>query len=291
MRCRCGKTAVFQSKTYRIALCEDCYPKFYVNLVKRSINRHSILKKSERVLVCVSGGKDSTSMTYVLKELGYELSLLFIDLGIKDYSAKAKKVFDEISDTFDLSSNLIRAGDFGLSLDDIRMKKVCSACGTIKRYLMNKFARENGFDVLATGHTCDDIIIFFFKNVLSGNVEYITKLRPRLEGFNGLVTKVKPIFERSEQENLVLVNTLGLPFLEDRCPYKPNDTWRDLLQVLETEKPSFKQNFVRAIIRLADRIDVGCWDVRHCKICGEISNAEVCSFCRLIEKYSQTKKM
>ncbi len=287
MRCRCGKRAIFNSKVYRVSLCENCYSKFYVNLVKKSIKKYGILKKSEKILACISGGKDSVSMVYTLKELGYNLNLFFIDLGIKNQSVKGKKVFEESSEIFDLSSSLIKLKDFGLTVDDFRMKKICSACGTAKRYLMNKFASENGFDIISTGHTCDDILLFFFKNILSGNLKYITKLRPRVDGFNGLVTKVKPIFERIEEENLILVKTLNLPFLIERCPYKPRDIWRDLLQTIEKEKPGFKQNFVRGVVKLASNLDIERWDLKYCKLCGEVSSVDVCSFCRLVERYSR----
>ncbi len=287
MRCSCGKRAIFNSKGYRISLCEGCYPKFYVRLVKRSVKKHKIVKKSEKILACVSGGKDSVSMVYALKELGFNLSLLFIDLGIKNHSAKARKVLEEISEVFDLDLNLIKLKDFGFTVDEFRIRKVCSACGASKRYLMNKFANDNAFDVVSTGHTCDDLLLFFFKNVLSGNWEYVTKLKPRVDGFDGFVTKAKPIFERVEEENLTLVRALNLPFLIEKCPHKPKDVWKDLFEVIEKEKPGFKQNFIRGVIKLANNLSVDHWVFKQCKSCGGISNTGICSFCRLVERYSQ----
>jgi len=93
MKCkRCGKKAIAHLRAYGIALCEECYPEFYIRLVKRSIKRHGILKESERVLAAVSGGKDSSAMAAVLKELGYDIELLYIDLGIGEYSKESERV-------------------------------------------------------------------------------------------------------------------------------------------------------------------------------------------------------
>ncbi|MBO8181655.1 MAG: adenine nucleotide alpha hydrolase family protein [Archaeoglobus sp.] len=291
MKCRCGERASFWLKPYRIALCEDCYPQFYVNLVKKSIKRFNILKKSEKILACVSGGKDSISMVYALKELGYDLKAFFIDLGVKKYSKKAKSVFEEISGLLNLDSEVVSLEDYGLRIDDLTLKKICSACGTSKRHLINRFARENGFDVIATGHTCDDIVVFFFKNMLSGNLEYIPKLKPRLEGFDGLITRTKPIFERTEKENQILVEILNFPYLKESCPHKPDDKWKEFIQKMEDEKPGFEQTFLRGLLKLIDRlnskIEVDSSSLKRCRLCGEISNKEICYFCRLVEKYGK----
>ncbi|WP_457550497.1 ATP-binding protein [Archaeoglobus sp.] len=286
MKCRCGRKAVFHSKIYRITLCDKCYPKFYVNLVKRSIKRNGILKSSERILVCVSGGKDSSAMAYALKVLGYNIELFHIDLGIGNYSKESLNATEELAQTLNLDLNVVKLKDYEFTIDDVERKKVCSACGIVKRYLMNRFARENYFDVVVTAHTCEDIILFFIKNMLSGNVEYIAKLKPRIEGYDKLVTKAKPLFERTEKENATLVLTLNLLFTPLECPHAPRDVWKEIIYDIELKKPGFKQNFVKAIVKLAESVSTEEWEVKHCKICGEVSNSEVCSFCKLVRRYA-----
>ncbi len=281
MKCRCGKRAVFHSKVYRVTLCEDCYSKFYVNLVKRSVKRYGILKSSEKILACVSGGKDSTAMAYALKKLNYDFELFHVDLGIDNYSKESLKAVEELSQVLDVNLNVVRLSDYGFTIKDINRRKVCSACGIAKRYLMNRFARERGFDVVSTAHTSEDIILFFIKNVLSGNVEYVAKLRPRIEGHDRLVAKAKPLFERTEKENAVLVLSLNLPFTPVECPFAPQDVWKEIIYDIELRKRGFKQNFVRGIAKLSESVETKSWEFKHCKICGEVSNDEVCSFCKL----------
>ncbi len=284
MRCRCGKKAVFHSKVYRVTLCDECYPKFYLEIVKRSIKRYNILKKSEKILTCVSGGKDSCAMAYALKELNYDIELFHIDLGIGEYSRESFRSVEELSEVLDLNLNVLKLKDYGFTIEDVERRKVCSACGIAKRYLMNLFARENGFDVIATAHTSEDIVNFFIKNMLSGNIEYISKLRPRIESFDRFVAKAKPLFERTEKENATLVLTLNLPFTQIECPHAPQDVWKEIIYDVELKRRGFKQNFVRAIVKLAENLKLD-WKVKHCKICGEISNTDICSFCKLRSTY------
>lgn len=290
MRCRCGRKAVFHSKVYRVTLCEECYERFYVNLVSRSIKKYGIFKKSERILACVSGGKDSTAMAYALKMLGYNFELFHINLGIDNYSRESLKAVEDLSQELDVTLNVANLEDYGYTINDVSRKKVCSVCGIVKRYLMNKFARENGFDVVATAHTCEDIILFFIKNILSGNVEYVAKLKPRVEGFDKLVAKAKPLFERTEKENATLVLALNLPFTPLECPHAPQDVWKEIIYDIELKKRGFKQNFVRGIVRLAEAIKPEEWSVKYCRICGEISNDDVCSFCKIREAVTKGKQ-
>ncbi len=289
MRCsKCGRKAVANLRQYRIALCEECYPKFYLNLVGRSIKRYRILKKDERILACVSGGKDSSAMAYTLKALGYDLELFHIDLGIEGYSVKSKDVVEELAEELDVSLNVVELKDYGFTIDDVDVKKVCSVCGTTKRYLMNRFARERGFDVVATGPTAEDIILFFFKNVLGGGIEWIPKLIPRIEGTGGFVTKTRPLFERTEKENMLLVLTANVPFTAEECPHAPRDVWKEIIYDIEAKRRGFKQNFVRGLIKLAERVKVREeWKMGRCKVCGEPSSSEVCAFCRYVERFGR----
>ena len=289
MKCsKCKEKAITYLKPYRIALCKNCYPNFYLNLVNRSIKKYKIIRKNEKILACVSGGKDSSAMAFALKKLGYDIEILHIDLGIGEYSVKSRKVVEELAEEIDVPIHVVELSEYGFTIDDVDVKKVCSVCGTAKRYLMNRFARLNGFDVIVTGHTAEDLILFFFKNILSGGIEWIPKLIPRSEGFNGLIAKARPLFERSEKENMLFVLSLNVPFLMDECPHAPRDVWKEIIYDIEAKKPGFKQNFVRGLIKLAKSLKVEKeWEFRKCKICGETSSSEICAFCRYAEKFGK----
>ncbi|MBO8180130.1 MAG: adenine nucleotide alpha hydrolase family protein [Archaeoglobus sp.] len=288
MKCKkCGRKAVVNLKAYGISLCEKCYPEFYKNLVKRSIKRFGILNQDERVLVAVSGGKDSSAMAAVLKELGYDIELLYIDLGIGEYSKVSEKVVKDLSENLDAKLNVVRLRDYGFTVDDVarRMRrKTCSACGTAKRYIMNRFARENGFEVVATGHTAEDIVSFYIKNVAGGAKVWAEKLMPRNEPFDEkIVARAKPLFEMSEKENMLYVLIENIPYTPMECPHAPKPEWKEIVYEIERRKPGFVKNFVRGLVRPAEEFE----ETRYCKICGEVASGEICAFCRLKEKLTR----
>ncbi len=281
MKCKkCKNKAITYLKPYRIALCENCYVKFYESLVKRCIKRYGILKRDEKILVAVSGGKDSSAMAYVLKTLNYNIELFYIDLGIKNYSKASEKAVNELAEFIDANLNIVRLKDYGFTISDVEMSKVCSACGTSKRYLMNRFARENGFDIIATGHTAEDIVTFYIKNMASGSKIWAEKLMPRNEGFDKLVARAKPLYEISEKENMLYVLCKDIPFTFDECPFAPNPDWKEIVYEIERRKPGFVKNFVRGIVK-----EESPQKLMHCEICGEVSSTKICAFCRLRKRY------
>ena len=297
IKCRfCGKRAIEVLKQYKLSLCKDCYVKFYERQVERAIKKYKIVNSGEKVLACVSGGKDSSAMLAVMKSLSemidFTLEAMFIDLGIVEYSEKSLNMVEKLCKKLDVRLNVIKLSDYGISLDGIRKK--CSACGTAKRYLMNRFARENGFDCVATGHTSDDIVTFFFKNWLSGNFNWSVKFLPRTEGFDKMVTKIRPLYFLSERENVLYCISRNIPFLSENCPYAPpNDVWKEIIYDIERKKPGFKRYFVTNLIRyLTSRNqskNSNNKSYSYCKLCGEITTSDICAFCKLKHRCSSLK--
>jgi|Deesub1362A_J573_1020465.scaffolds.fasta_scaffold00318_7 uncharacterized protein (TIGR00269 family) len=290
-KCRkCRKRAVVSLKTYKISLCDTCFPPFFERLVERDVKKYKIIKEDERVLAAVSGGKDSVALLSTLKaissSLNFHIEALHIDLGIGEYSRKSTEICKKLCQELEIELNTVKLAEYGFTISDVSTKKVCSVCGNAKRYIFNRFARENGFDVIATGHNADDILANFFKNWLSGNRWWIEKQSPRTEGFDRVITRIRPLFLRTEKENAIYVLTRHLPFLADECPNAPQDRWKEIIYEIEAKIPGFKQNFVRNMFKEKKEVS----DFRYCSICGEVSTSEICQFCRNIMKYGKNRE-
>ena len=86
-RCKkCNKPAIYRVRYARLWLCPKHFVEFFERRVKKTIDDYKLIRGVKRVLVAVSGGKDSVAALYVLnkfKEIyGYELLGVTIDLGI-----------------------------------------------------------------------------------------------------------------------------------------------------------------------------------------------------------------
>ena len=83
MKCtRCRRTAVIKMPQHNLALCEECFPTWTQDQVISAIKRLKMFDKSDRILIAVSGGKDSLALWDILLERGYDAEGLHINLGI-----------------------------------------------------------------------------------------------------------------------------------------------------------------------------------------------------------------
>src|SRR5262245_52855542 len=93
MRCRrCRRPAAIEIRRHNAAFCKDCFPLVFREQVRRAIHRYEMFAPDDRILVAVSGGKDSLALWDVLLLEGYRASGLYLGLGIGDYSDRSGEV-------------------------------------------------------------------------------------------------------------------------------------------------------------------------------------------------------
>ena len=288
MKCRrCGSEPFerFRGRMY----CRECFAVKYEGAVESAIRRYRMVKDGERVLAAISGGKDSVAMLSALSKIRgrikLNLSALFIDLGIGNYSRKSGDVAEEVCERLNVELHVVRLSDYGFTIDDVS-GKTCSVCGNVKRYIMNRFARENGFDSVATGHCAEDILSNFLKNLHSGNTQWSEKQRPRLEGYDRMVARIRPLYEMSERENMLYVLLKHLPFVEDECPHSPSTVWKEIVYDIERRIPGFRLSVLRNLARERKEDSA---EYKYCRICGEITASDICQFCRNVARFSKAQ--
>src|SRR6185295_15058813 len=210
MRCRkCTTKAVIGLPRHNAGFCKPCFNEFVLDQVIRAIKEERMFGKDERVLVAVSGGKDSLALWDILLKLGYRVDALYVDLGIPVYSATSREKVQRFADTVAAAQGgalLIHEvqaeeGAGIRELADLVHRPTCSTCGTIKRYQFNRAAVQGDYDVMATGHNLDDEAARLLGNVLHWQEEYLDKQGPSLPAsVEGFARKVKPLYRLSERE-------------------------------------------------------------------------------------------
>jgi len=303
-KCRfCGREAEVFVRQANLPLCEEHFLAWFERRVERTIKRYKLILPGERVLVAVSGGKDSSALLCVLKVLsdrmGFEVAALTLDLGITAnfYSAASVKAASEVAKGLGVEHYVVSIKErYGFTLDEavgVDRRPPCSLCGLIKRYALTDVARELGFDALATGHTLDDMARFLLACYMSAALSELVRLTPISPSeLPGVPKRVKPFYESFEEHIKLYADLKGLPYLADGCPYAataPSDRLRTFLDQVEHESPGTKHAMVRGYVKhirpalaayLADKLP----PARPCSLCGMPSSGQVCAFCRLREK-------
>lgn len=255
MKCKvCGKVAAVALKSCNAGFCAECYLRFFRRQVERGIATCKLFGPEDKILVAISGGKDSLSLLLELCELGYQAHGLFIDLAIPGSSEIARERVVAFCSKQGLTLHVADLARDGLAIPLVKKhlrRPVCSACGQIKRYYFNKIALEKGYDVLATGHNLDDETGRLFSNVLRWDEAYLSTQGPLLEARPGFCRKVKPLWRLTEFEIGNYAFLRGIEHHWHGCPYSAGasfTTLKSLLGRLERAMPGRKLDFYQGFL-------------------------------------------
>jgi len=275
--------------------CSPCFINFFEKKVKRTVLKYKMIDFNDKVSVAISGGKDSASLLVALKKIFPKIHLigLHINLGIPNYSDECEKLARELAKNLDIELIVIDAKkEYNISTIDFKStrfkNKLCSPCGVIKRYLLNKASLEHGVNKLATGHNLDDLVEFLFKHYIHGDVEEIIRIKPvSPSNHPKLITKIKPLCEITEFETIFYAELSNLPYRTKSCPLsKPlrRINREKFFNQLSNYIPNFKHLFFKSHIkrilpRLKSSYDKT--EFNECSICKMPSLSSICSFCKL----------
>lgn len=293
MKCRvCRGPAVLDVRRHNAAFCREHFLAHCTEQVRRAIAEHDMLGPGERVLVAVSGGKDSLALWDVLDRLGYDADGLYLGLGIGSYSDASGRYARRFAADRSLKLHEIDlAADYGYTVPEaaaVTRRPPCGACGLSKRHLFNQIALERGYDVVATGHNLDDEAAVLLGNVLRWEVDYLGRQRPVLPAKPGFPRKVKPLVRLAERETAAYCVLTGIDYIVEECPMAAGNRhlgYKAVLNDLEQQSPGSKAAFLHGFTdRVVDRFaadDQAAADLVSCRSCGAPTTSEMCAFCRL----------
>jgi len=304
MRCRkCRQKAVINMRQHKLALCKEHYLAWIPEQTERFIQKYRMFGRDDRVLVAVSGGKDSLALWDVLHRLGYQADGLYIALGIDGdigYSAESQRLCEAFAAQHGLTLHVVDLrAEYGETIPDMAQRtrrgkgKPCAVCGLVKRHEMNRIARDLGYNVLATGHNLDDEAAVLFGNTLNWQAGYLIRQGPVLEATHpGLAKKVKPFCRFYERETAAYALLRGIEYIYDECPFAVGATsiyYKEILNQMEAQKPGTKLHFYLAFLKakgeglFAQHAEEIAPQLHACPVCGQPTSAPgACAFCRLV---------
>jgi tRNA-5-methyluridine54 2-sulfurtransferase len=306
MRCRtCGEKAVINMPQHKLALCKLHYLEWLPAQTRHAITKFKMFSIAERILIAVSGGKDSLALWDILCRSGYQADGLYIDLGIDNrtsYSHRSGEYAQKFADTRGLKLIIMDvAKEYKETLPQMAMRslrgqaKPCSPCGLLKRHIFNNVALQGGYDVLVTAHNLDDEAAILLANTLDWSLGHLSRGQPVLPAAPGFARKVKPFCRVYERESAAYSVLQGIAFMPDECPYSIGSKqlyFKAYLNEWEEKMPGAKLRFYNNYLKA---LDGGTFPVRQqapedladhlCPSCGQpTTSAGLCSFCVLINK-------
>ncbi|MFW5704343.1 MAG: TIGR00269 family protein [Nanoarchaeota archaeon] len=300
-----GKEYVYKLQNGRM-LTKLEFIKYFEDKVFKTIRKFELLNFEDKIVVAVSGGKDSITALYLMqkymkrKSLHHNLKALAIDEGIENYREHTLKFLEKFCSDLDVELTILTYKDlFGKTLDE-SVKKLkgssvspCNICGTFRRSALNVGARKLGATKLVTGHNLDDEGQSVLLNVFKNNYKILARLGPNngVVGDEKFVPRIKPLYMCTEKEVRLYTILKGFDVGYDECPYSRGSFRRDLQEMmnkLEDEHTGIKHSLVNFYLEVQDSLKGKFLDeegslVTHCTKCGEPSQKKVCNTCEMRE--------
>jgi len=302
----CGRRAAVFVRPYSgERLCNKCFLSSIEDKVRATIAKYEMLEPDDKIMIAVSGGKDSVSLLHILAkvEKAFPKASIYavtVDEGIRGYRDEALKFAVRNCRKLGVEHKLTSFKKlYGVKLDDLVTTlgnkrqgglTPCAYCGVLRRRALNIAAREAGVTKLATAHNLDDEAQTILLNILHGDALRIARVKPVLaEGHPKLVKRVKPLCEVPEKETTFYAYLRKIEFQSTPCPYAStalrNDI-RTMLNRMEEKHAGIKFTIFRSIEKIRPTLEKAAKaeKLRDCKICGEPTTGETCKPCRMLQE-------
>jgi uncharacterized protein (TIGR00269 family) len=253
------------------------------------------LSKKEKILVALSGGKDSCVTAYLLKKFGYNIEGFNIDLGMGEYSKKCLDAVKKLCEQLGIKLHVYDIKkEMGSSMCYIRAKvqhekkglKNCAICGVIKKWIMNREARKLKVNKIATGHNLDDEVQTFLMNIFKGSPELSANSGAVTQNVKDkkFITRIKPLFYIDENEIRKYSKQKKLPVIYEKCPCASDSYRIQMREFVDSLTTKQKENVMENFEKLFPKIEKlkTSEKLNYCKICGEPSRKKVCKMCEMM---------
>jgi len=221
--------------------------------IRKADQTYNLINKGDKIVVGLSGGKDSIALTYCLSlykkfsHTDFEIQPVTLDLGFPGFNAQPLNEFCEklglkllVSDNTDVYKIL------EIQKDNQKSNHLpCSICSRMKKAAINKVAKEIGFNKVAFAHHADDAIETLFMNEIYGG--RIATFSPKMHLERADVEFIRPLLLVRESDIKRLIKEENLPVIESHCPADKTTTREEiktLLNDIYKEFPKSKDSFL-----------------------------------------------
>ena len=225
--------------------------------VSNAIRDFDMISENDRVMVCLSGGKDSYTMLDILLELklrapvSFSLTAVNLDQKQPDFP---EHILPEYLESLQVPYHILEVDTYSVVTDVIEPgKTMCGLCSRLRRGVLYSFARENGFNKIALGHHREDIIETLFLNMFHGGK--LKAMPPKLKSDDGANVVIRPLAYCREADIEKYANLRGFPIIPcNLCGSQDNlqrVKIKAMLKQWQHESPGRVENIFRSMQNVA----------------------------------------
>ena len=221
--------------------------------MRKAIDDYEMIQEGDKIAVALSGGKDSVTLLYALKNLQifypkkFEIMAITVNPGFDNFDTELlNKIADDVGVELVIASSDIKTIVF-----DIRNEKnPCSLCANLRRGILNSVAKEHGCNKIALGHNEDDVLETFLLNMIyAGNMSTFAPIS-YMDRSN--MTLIRPLIYTPEKYMKNFIKRNNIEIMPKVCPMdgqSKREYALELLKGIEIQYKHSRSNIIGAIKR------------------------------------------
>ncbi len=219
----------------------------------KAIGDYNMIESGDKILVCMSGGKDSYTMLMMLLALQerapIDFKIVAMNLDQKQPNFPSD-ILPSYLEKLGVDFRIVEADTYSIVKEKIpEGKTTCSLCSRLRRGIIYKTAETLGANKIALGHHRDDIVQTLFLNMFFG--AKLKAMPPKLTTNKGQFIVIRPLAYCSERDIASYARGMNFPIIPcDLCGSQENlqrQKMKDMLNAWEREQPGRINNIFRAI--------------------------------------------
>jgi tRNA(Ile)-lysidine synthase TilS/MesJ len=222
-----------------------------LSCARRAVEQYEMIEDGDRIAVGISGGKDSTALLCILKELQrfypkhFELVAVTIDTGFEgmDFSP-----LTALCSEMGVEHHIVQSDIARIVFDVRKESNPCSLCARMRRGLLHDTAKELGCNKLALGHHYDDVVVTFLMNLF--NEGRIGCFSPVTYLSRKDLTMIRPFIFADEGDIRYFTKSNDLPVVTSTCPedkHTDRERFKKMVDDMDRENKGLKHRVFTAM--------------------------------------------
>lgn len=223
-----------------------------LSLVRQAIEKYKMIEEGDRIAVGVSGGKDSLTLLYALKELSrfypkhFEVCAVSVDLGFKNTDFTGIQSFCE---GLDVPFSFVHTQIGKIVLEERKEQNPCSLCAKMRKGALVREVLKHECNKIAYAHHKDDFVETMLMSLIFQGQFYAFPPVTRFEDTN--LTVLRPMMLVEEAQVKGFCKRYEIPVMKSPCPVDgttKREYAKGLLAQIQKEHPGAKERMFHAIV-------------------------------------------